>query len=39
MQFYNTLTRKIETFKSNDDMKVKMYTCAPTEYHYANIGN
>lgn len=39
MQFYNTLTRKIETFKSNDDMKVKMYTCGPTVYHYAHIGN
>ncbi len=39
MKFYNTLTRKIEDFKSIDDGIVKMYTCGPTVYHYAHIGN
>lgn len=36
---YNTLTKKIELFKPNEDGKVKMYTCGPTVYHYAHIGN
>lgn len=38
MQFYNTLTRKIEEFRANGST-VKMYTCGPTVYHYAHIGN
>ena len=38
MFFYNTLTRKVEKFKTNNDI-VKMYTCGPTVYHYAHIGN
>ena len=38
MEFYNTLSRKVEEFKTNDN-KVKMYTCGPTVYHYAHIGN
>ena len=38
MNIYNTLTRKIEKFISNGE-RVKMYTCGPTVYHYAHIGN
>ena len=38
MFFYNTLTRKVEEFKTDNDI-VKMYTCGPTVYHYAHIGN
>ena len=39
MQLYNTLTRKIEEFIPNEEGKVKLYTCGPTVYHYAHIGN
>lgn len=39
MKLYNTLTRKIEEFKPYHDDKVTMYTCGPTVYHYAHIGN
>ena len=39
MQIYNTLTRKVEEFIPNDGKNVKMYTCGPTVYHYAHIGN
>lgn len=38
MKFYNTLSKKVEEFVFNDDV-VKMYTCGPTVYHYAHIGN
>ena len=38
MNIYNTLTRKIEKFIPNDKI-VKMYTCGPTVYHFAHIGN
>ena len=38
MNIYNTLTRKIEEFVPNSDV-VKMYTCGPTVYHFAHIGN
>ena len=37
--FFNTLTRKKEVFKPFEDGKVKMYTCGPTVYDYAHIGN
>ncbi len=36
---FNTLTRKIEPFKPIEDMKVKMYTCGPSTYQRAHIGN
>ncbi len=36
---YNTLTRKVEKFIPNVDGKVNMYTCGPTVYHFAHIGN
>ena len=39
MSFYNTLTRKVEQFIPNEDGKVAMYTCGPTVYHFAHIGN
>lgn len=39
MKIYNTLTRKIEEFIPYDKNEVKMYTCGPTVYHYAHIGN
>ena len=39
MKLYNTLTKKVEQFISNEEGKVKMYTCGPTVYHYAHIGN
>ncbi len=39
MKIYNTLTRKVEEFIPNDEKNVKMYTCGPTVYHYAHIGN
>lgn len=39
MKLYNTLTRKVEEFIPNEEGKVKMYTCGPTVYHYAHIGN
>ena len=39
MQIYNTLTKKKEIFKPIDEKQVGMYTCGPTVYHYAHIGN
>ncbi len=39
MYLYNTLTRKIEEFIPYEKGKVKMYTCGPTVYHFAHIGN
>ena len=39
MKIYNTLTKKVEEFIPNEEGKVKMYTCGPTVYHYAHIGN
>ena len=39
MQRYNTLTKKKEIFKPIDEKQVGMYTCGPTVYHYAHIGN
>ena len=39
LRFYNTLNRKVETFVPNEEGKVAMYTCGPTVYHFAHIGN
>lgn len=39
MKLYNTLTRKIEDFIPWEKGVVKMYTCGPTVYSYAHIGN
>ena len=39
MKLYNTLSRTKEDFVPNVPGKVSMYTCGPTVYHYAHIGN
>ena len=39
MKIYNSLSRTIEEFKPIDEKLVKMYTCGPTVYNYAHIGN
>ena len=39
MYLYNSATHKKEEFIPNDPSLVKMYTCGPTVYHYAHIGN
>ena len=39
MRFYNTLTKKVEEFKPIHEGKVSLYTCGPTVYHFAHIGN
>ena len=39
MSFYNTLTKNVDKFVPNTDGKVAMYTCGPTVYHFAHIGN
>ncbi|NOZ14029.1 MAG: cysteine--tRNA ligase [Acidobacteria bacterium] len=39
MRLYNTLTRKIEEFTPLNDKLVTIYTCGPTVYDYAHIGN
>lgn len=39
MKIYNTLTKKKEEFIPIEEGKVRMYTCGPTVYHYAHIGN
>jgi cysteinyl-tRNA synthetase len=37
--FFNTLTRRKEKFVPIEEGKVRMYTCGPTVYDYAHIGN
>lgn len=39
LQFYNTLTRKKEGFYTIHPGEVRMYTCGPTVYEFAHIGN
>jgi cysteinyl-tRNA synthetase len=39
LKLYNTLTRKKEIFKPLKDKKVGLYTCGPTCYWFAHIGN
>ena len=39
LRFYNTLSHQIETFAAVDPPNVYMYTCGPTVYDYAHIGN
>jgi cysteinyl-tRNA synthetase len=38
-RLYNTLTRSIETFEPEDGRTVRMYTCGPTVYKPAHLGN
>ena len=39
MKLYNTLSRSIEDFKPINGNLVKMYTCGPTVYNFAHLGN
>ncbi len=39
IKFYNTLTREKEEFIPIDPNEVRMYSCGPTVYNYAHIGN
>ena len=39
IKFYNTLTRTKEVFKPINEKEIKMYSCGPTVYDYAHIGN
>jgi len=39
LHLYNTLTRNKEVFESIEPGKVRMYSCGPTVYNYAHIGN
>ena len=36
---YNTMSRRVEPFEPLEPGKVQMYTCGPTVYNYAHIGN
>ncbi len=38
-RIFNTLSREVEEFKPLEDNKIKMYSCGPTVYDYAHIGN
>lgn len=39
LKFYNTLTREISEFKPINPAEIKIYSCGPTVYNYAHIGN
>jgi len=39
LRFFNTLTRTLEEFQPLEPGRVSMYTCGPTVYNYAHIGN
>ena len=39
LRLYNTLTRSVEPFEPTDGRTVRMYTCGPTVYNPAHIGN
>lgn len=39
MKLYNTLTRQVEEFVPYNKEEVTLYTCGPTVYHFAHIGN
>ena len=39
MKLYNTMTNKIEEFKTIEENKVKIYVCGPTVYNYIHLGN
>jgi cysteinyl-tRNA synthetase len=39
LRFYNTLSQQVEEFSPARDNTVRMYTCGPTVYHFAHIGN
>ncbi|MBX4188515.1 cysteine--tRNA ligase [Candidatus Saccharibacteria bacterium] len=39
MRFHNTLSREVEELKPLSGKEIKLYTCGPTVYDYAHIGN
>ncbi len=39
LRFYNTLSNELETFVPADETTVRMYSCGPTVYDFAHIGN
>ena len=39
LRFYNTLTARVDEFRPLEGNQVRMYTCGPTVYDYAHIGN
>ena len=39
LKLYNTLSRKVEAFEPLQPGQVSLYTCGPTVYNYAHIGN
>ena len=39
IQFYNSLTNQLEEFQPVEPGKVRMYSCGPTVYDFAHIGN
>ena len=39
LRLYNTLTQQVQEFAPSSDNTVRMYTCGPTVYDYAHIGN
>ncbi|MCR4937484.1 MAG: cysteine--tRNA ligase [Lachnospiraceae bacterium] len=39
MRIYNTKSRMVEDFVPHEEGKVSIYTCGPTVYHFAHIGN
>ena len=39
LRFYNTLSQQVEEFSPARDNTVRMYTCGPTVYDYAHVGN
>ena len=39
MRIYNTLTRRVEELEPIEPGHVRLYTCGPTVYDYAHIGN
>src|SRR5215471_12422937 len=39
VRLYSTLTRRKEEFQSLEPGRVRMYTCGPTVYRYAHVGN
>ncbi|WP_267393487.1 MULTISPECIES: cysteine--tRNA ligase [unclassified Sphingomonas] len=39
LTLYNSLTRSLEAFQPEDPANVRVYSCGPTVYHHAHIGN
>ncbi|MCX6594869.1 MAG: class I tRNA ligase family protein, partial [Acidobacteria bacterium] len=39
LRFYNSMTQQVEEFTSMDGQSVRMYSCGPTVYNFAHIGN